>query len=349
MAYISMMFVYFVIFALIFGVVFLAGLILLIIGIVRKHKAKNAGKKSPVVCIVIGSVIMGISACAVIVPIASTAIKTVFGEGYDGEKFGNPTDKWRSGAYVSDNRAASDAIKCLLTSADRGDRDAFAKLFTPNIQRGAGFEAALDDFFESYPVGLSECELDGGSVSGDSSFHYGEAVQNGYTYYTCFLGEEWYHIGLNFCYENTSSPDDVGVTFFCIENLEANALDRDYEKDEYLACEIADEKEVTARLIDGMGFIFTPTPERTITEEEFRKVYRESDNLFDILIKIGEANVIKNFRASTDFEYYYELVPEDGEPRYAHICGGQSYGEIYYGNICSETETLYDKGGLGKK
>lgn len=341
MAFVSMMFVFLIIICIILGVLFITGLIFLIVGIVNKRKPKYIGKKSPVVCIITGSVLL-------VLPVATTLILIIGGVSYTVSNnikragYDNVTDSWRN-EWVSDDTAADEAIKELLKAADTGNHETFKKTFTPNIQKSKNFEAALDAFFESYPIGLSKCKLDGGNAGSSGSYNYGHNVQTSEASYTCMLNGKWYNIRMNFCFENTDSPDDVGVDFFCIENLEANALDTEYADDEHLVCAIKSENEVTARLIDGRGFVFKPSPERVITEAQMREYLEKYDNLSDLSREIGSPNVTKKYSNSTGIDIYYELASENGEPRYAYICTDSPTGKLLYGYICSDTETFYDK------
>ncbi|MBP1560989.1 MAG: DUF5104 domain-containing protein [Oscillospiraceae bacterium] len=340
MAFVSMIFAFLAIVLIILGVMFIAGLLFLIPGIVNARKPKYAGKKSPVVFIVIGTLLIalpvGTALTLLVVGVSNSVSTNIRRMGYD-----NVTDKWRS-EWVSDHTAAEDAIEELLSSADAGDRERFAKTFTPNIQQSENFDAALDDFFAAYPVGLSRCELDGGNVGSSGSYNYGHNVQTGGTHYTCVLDGEWYHIIMEFCYENTDFPDDVGVTFFAVENLEANALDIDY-KDKQLVCNIKSDSEVSARLIGGDAFLFEPYPDRVITEEEMIAYLAEYDDLYDLSREIGEPNVTKKYSNCTGYDHYYELAPENGEPRYAYICTNSPTGRFLNGYICSDTIGFYDR------
>lgn len=341
MAFVSLMLMWLAFFGLIIGFLFLAGMIFLITGLVIRQKPKYSRKKSPIVCIVIGVVFL-ILPVGMAVLIEINMIVSLFTGSSQSLRYGNVTDGWRSGKYIGDTHAREEAIEGLLGFADAGDRDSFEKMFTPRLQEREDFQAAVDDFFRTYPNGLSLCELEGGNGHTSGSSNYGESVQKTNAYYTCFLDGEWYYIGLDLCYRNTESPEEVGVTFFCIENLEANAIDREYGEDEFLACEIRDANDVCARLIKGRGYLFTPTPDRSITTAEMKTYLTQYANLGDLSDQIGEPNVTKPIFNSTGDDYYYELVPEDGEPRYAYICADPISGEIYYSYICSDLHEVQD-------
>ena len=254
-------------------------------------------------------------------------------------EYDNPAEKWRN-ERVYDNEAKNDAITWLLSAADSGDRSAFAEIFAPVVASGENFSAQLDGFFEAYPIGFSECELNSEGGSGSGSYNYGDVVETYSASYTCFLDGEWHYISVDFCYRNTTDPDEVGITFFCIENLEAFALDESYSED--IVCNIVDKSQVTARLIDGRGFVFTPTPERSVTLEQMREYLEKCEKISELTEIIGEPNVTKKYSNATGCDYYYELASLDGSPLYAYIVAGYLSGEIYYGYVCTDEEILFD-------
>lgn len=320
---------------IVLGLLFVVGLVLLLVGLINRKKPKYEGKKSPVVCISIGSVLLLIPVVTVVVLIGNAVYSEIIEKNI---RYDNVADKWRH-QDVYDHQAVDEAIDALLSSADKGDSEAFADVFTPNLQKDIRFDNELDAFFKNYPVGLSQCELDGGLTSSNSSFVNDESVENASAYFTCVLDGEWYFITMKLCYDNTASPDDVGITFFCIENLEANAVGREYSDNEHIICELVDEKFVSARLICGKGFCFTDYPEREISEEMMRSCLESCDSISEISQLIGEPNVTKKYDGSAGCDYYYELTPENGEPRYAHISTSRN-GDLLYAYVCSDTDSL---------
>ena len=256
-------------------------------------------------------------------------------------EYDNPVDEWRNEqGYASESEARKNAINWLLSTADSGDRSAFAGLFAQVIANKESFSAQVDSFFEAYPKGFSECELNRLGGTGDSSFEYGDVEHRWTDSYTCFLDGEWYYIHLSFCYQNTKAPDEVGITFFSVENLEAFALDESYSED--VVCRIADESQVTARLINGRGFVFEPSPERSVTLEQMQGYLEKCDNMRELTQLIGEPNVTKKYSNATGCDYYYELASDDGSPLYAYIVAGYLSGEIYFGHVCSDEKILYN-------
>lgn len=340
MAFASMMIVFIIFVIAIFGILLFAGLMMIIAGIITRAKPKNAGRKYPTVLIVIGAItflIPAVTASVIVIGGIGSQISTIIKR----QSYTGVTDQWRN-EWVTDSEAADGAIKELLESAEAGDREQFKKTFTPNIQNSQGFETAINDFFNAYPKGLGSCELKGSGVSSSGSYNYGNNVQTGNASYTCFINEEWYSIRMSFCYENTNNPDDVGVNFFSIENLEAYALDEDYEG-KNLICSIKSEDEVTARLVDNRGFIFEPYPERVITEAQMKEYLAKYDDLYHLEQEIGKPNISIKYDNCTGYDHYYELVPENGKPRYAYICTNSPSGKFLYGYVCSDTNSYYDK------
>ena len=257
-------------------------------------------------------------------------------------------ERWKN-EYVSDNRAAAQVIKALLEAADAGDREAFAKNFTDELRAGAGFEGLLDAFFASYPKGFSEVKLDGGGVSSSGSYNAGHDVQEGSTFYECTLNGEWYIINLGFCYENTDEPEKVGVDFFMIKNLEAQAVhqdafsrDRDHYDNIVLLCDIRSSDQVNARMIDGKALLWTDTDTEKLTADEMRELLSAYRSLAapEVRDRIGKANAEQKFFNCTGYDYYYELVPENGEPRYAYICANSPYGRIITAYLCTTDDSV---------
>ena len=354
MAFVSMMIVFILIAAVILGAMFLAGLILLIVGIVRKCNKKNAGKKSPVVCIVSGSVLLAlpvITALVLAVWGVSSAVETAFSR----TTYECVPDRWRN-EWVYDSQAEDEIIDALFTSADNGDREAFCKNFTPELQRSKGFTDAVNAFFAAYPKGFAGCERKDKGGSGGASYNYGHNVKYDSVHFNTTLDEIWYYISIEFCYNNTDEPDKVGVTDLRIMNLEAAAVffdeySRSMERpdDAYLMCDIKSPDEVSARLIGGQPLLWTPTDTPKLTADELRDLLKENQQLDSAQLreKLGAPNAFEKYANSTAYEYYYELADRNGQPCYANLKSESPYGKIFRACLCTPTEydyayTLYD-------
>ena len=345
MAFVSMFIVFIVIAAVIFGLMLITGLILLIVGIVNKSRPKHSGKKFPMVCIVSGSVLLALPLMAAAV-VMFWGIAGVVKEAFQSREYDSLSERWSSQLLLTDSDAAEQAIEGLLSSADTGDREAFAKHFTPELQASEGFDEALDSFFAAYPTGLSQCDLDGGRGSGSDSYDAGHTVKTAHADYKCMQDGNWYSIMMVFCYKDTDDPDKVGVTKFTIMNLEAAAVfedefsrNPDYLDDVYLLCDIKSSDEVSARLIGGWPLLWTPTDTPKLTAEQMRELIAGHDRLDDKDLRntIGTANAAIKYSNCSWVEYYYEIKDENGEPRYVCIHTNSPFDEpdIPYGEILS--------------
>lgn len=325
------------------AVIFLAGIILLIIGIVNKRNPKNAGRKFPTVCIAVGGTLLVLSALIFVIGIVPGIRKAFF---YD-----SVPEHWQN-ALVGDNQAANEAIKALMEAAGNGDREALAKNFTAEVRNSSSFKAELDSFLGTYPADLSECELDGGPSGSSGSYNYGHNVLTGSASYTCDLEGERYFINISFRYENTDEPEKVGVERFSVMNLGARALYiqevnekamlGDYEDNTSLICDIKNSDEVDARLIGGYPFVWHPTSNKKLTEDEMRTLLSNTIDMRSLIEEIGSPNVSMKYSNSTGYDYYYELVPENGEPRYAHISASSMMGNIIDAYVFTPEKGLYD-------
>lgn len=347
MAFVSMVIVFLLIAAVILGVLLIAGLSLLIVGIVRKSNKKNIGKKSPVVCIVTGAVLLALPVITA-VGLGIWGISSAVGNTFKRTKYECVPDRWRN-ERVMDYQAEDEIVDALLTSADSGDREAFGRNFTPELQRKEDFEETVNAFFAVCPKGFSNCEKSNESSGGSGSYNAGHNVRTDSVHFNTTLDGNWYYISIEFCYENTDEPDKVGVTDFKILNLEAAAVffdeyyrDTDYASDVYLLCGIKSPDEVSARLIDSRPFLWTPTDTRKLTADELRDLLRENSRLDApaLSTQLGEPNAFCKYEFSNGYDYYYELADRNGLPCYAYICTDSPLGEIV--SACISTPYAFD-------
>lgn len=240
MAFISLIFVYLVFFAIIMGVISVIGLIFLIIGLVRKQKHK--GKKSPIVCMTIGIILLAIPLVTTVTTVV--AFMTSMNDVHESTDYVSVLNKWYN-INVDADEAADEAINELLEAADTEDRSRFQKMFSVNTRKKNDFDIVLDNFLESYPVGLSECELDKGEIL-DSNLHVNDNnVKAAAVVYVCNLEGKTYYIGMDFCYKNKPSMNDIGVESFYIMDEESFEQDLNKIDTEYLICSVISENAVS--------------------------------------------------------------------------------------------------------
>ena len=337
--------------ASILGIVFLIGLILLIIGIVRKSNKKNEGKKSPVVLIVTGAVLMVPSIICVVL-IAVSLVKSDINRAHWENEADSIVELWQH-TSVTDEKAAPQALNALLTAADDGDKEAFMKCFAESVREDDEFEDMVDQFFEEYeefPDELADLEFDGGVSGGTAEHNRGVSTRVSSAYYDINLGSDSYYIRMRFCFENDKDPDEIGVTLFEVTNLGGNVdynltMDgREIDHDDIVACHYCTPDEVSARRIGGHARRWTDTDLELISVDEMRDLLEDCDTIREAWNSglIGTANSEYQIPQSTAEYYYYEVEPEDGEERYVKITVS-SDGRILDAWLCSEDKHSIEK------
>ena len=325
-------------------ILFFVGLILLVRGLLKKPLAEYAGSKKPKSLMIAGVVLMLLPAAAFVV-VSLWSISSSVRSLYASSHYECVPDVWRN-TSVAESQAENEIVKSLLINADKGSREAFARNFTPELQRQKGFDNAVGKFFDSYPVGLSECEMQDKS-EGDAEYEKGENVRTDGLSFSCCLDDKWYFVFVEYCYRNTSQPDKVGVTKFMVMNLEAAAVyygsESDNAANDYLICDIKSSSEVNARLIGSRPYVWDTSLKSAATEDELRKNLEEGGRLdgYTLMSRLGEPGVVIKHPDSTEFGYFYEIAAEDGEPRYIYIQTDSEYGSILYAFICTPYEVDY--------
>ncbi|MBP5654618.1 MAG: DUF5104 domain-containing protein [Clostridiales bacterium] len=333
----------------ILAILFILGLTFLIVGLVKKGKAKNRGKKAPLVFIIVGIVFLVLPVgCGTVALLtgATSSVKTAIQR----RLYEHPTDRWKK-EWVTDNSAAYEAINTMLEAADKGDRELFASFFTEEIQNRPDFEQRMDRFWEKYPGGLYRegIEPENG-VPGEASYDHGSVVKDGYAVYSIESGGQWYFISLDLHYQDTDHPEKVGVTSFVMADMvgraiqleEANKISDDYEQS-YLTCDIKNGSSLTAKRISGIPHIWNETSEDKLTKEQMRDLIAECYSVQDLIDKgIGEPNAEFKMYNATGYEIYYGLKSEGGRELFLHITASKPRGRIIYGDLCYEDETDYD-------
>ena len=307
-------------------VVFFTGLALLIVGIVLKKRPKNKGRKSPVVMMIIGSVLM-VPALVCTVWISVNLIRTDINRSYWDKNATSVVELWQN-TNVTEDKAAEQAVKALLEAADKGDREAFAANFAKTVREEEGFDEKLDLFFKDYPGEMSSLRFKDSGVNRSGSSNRGVREEYGYTTYDAVTRDDSYYLKLDFCYENDKDPDKIGVTEFHVMNL-GGYVDYHYDLNGYpiahneksLLCVITSLGEVSARRIGGLPCRWKDTDLPLISKDEMKELLSSCKYLHEARASglIGDANVEYRMSASTSADYIYEVKPENGENRYVRI------------------------------
>lgn len=333
----------------ILAILFILGLTFLIVGLVKKGKAKNRGKKAPLVFIIVGIVFLVLPVgCGTVALLsgATSSVKTAIQR----RLYEHPTDRWKK-EWVTDNSAADEAIHTMLEAADNGDRELFESFFSEEIQNRPDFEQRMERFWKKYPGGLyREGIKPENGVSGGASYDHGSVVKDGYATYSIESGGQWYFISLELHYQDTDHPEKVGVTGFILGDLvrrallleEANDVTSEYEMS-YIDCQINNDPSIEAKRIGGIPRIWNETPEQKLTKEEMRDLLSSCYSVQDLIDKgVGEPNAEFKMSNATGYEVYYGLKSSDGREQFLHITAEKPRGRIIYGYLCYEDETDYD-------
>lgn len=258
--------------------------------------------------------------------------------------------KWKN-ETVFEKEAADDALNAVLAAAEAKDHDEFAENFTDIVRSKTGFDGKVNLFLDAFPAGLSGAELEysgggAGGSSGEKGWRKGASCS-----YECTLNGEYYCLNVSFCFCSDENPEEIGVESFTVMNKNARAYhlgmasdDPDYFDRIDLLCDIKSEEEMPARLIGGTPYLWTETDVPKLTADEMRDLLGEYGTLGvkEVRDRIGPANdTYKSFN-NASYRHYYELQPENGEPRYAYIVCQTEYGKIYDAYVCTPYETLYD-------
>ena len=340
--------------ASILGIVFVIGLILLIVGIVSKCNRKNDGKKSPVVLIITGIVMMVPSVLCVTL-IAVYVVKTDLNKAHWEREATTIVELWQH-TNVTEEKAAGQALEALLKAADAGDKEAFVGSFAEPVREDPEFEREVKLFFDEYsefPGALAELEFDGGVSSGSAEHDRGITTRTAHAHYDIKLGDESYYIKVSYCFENDEHPEQIGVTGFEVMNLggyvdyHLTMEGRELEHDDYVACNYCTPDEVSARRISGHARRWKASDVELLTLSEMKDVLNSCDYLEDLEAAkrvglIGDPNSEYHIVASTAVNYYYEIAPEDGEARFVDIVVSAE-GKLLDAWVCSEEKSAIEK------
>lgn len=335
------------IFFIVLGALFAAGLVLLIVGIVKKKKPDSKGKKSPAVMIVFG-ILLIVPAVIVLSLVLFFKTGSVIKENTWKSKYDSVAEMWKD-RRVNEDKACEQAFDELTKAADAGDKEAFSKQFSETVRQRPDFQEKLDAFFESYPGNLAGLEYDDHLADSSQSLHHGHNVKTANNSLDAHTGRESYYISLECCYENTDNPEEVGVTEFHVFNLEGWA-DYGYDSfgnvefpddDEYLLCYIRTSEDITARCIKSKAYPWTPSDKEPITKDKMKELLVNNDYFDDAKREgdLGEPNVTYHITASTADMYIYELASENGKPLYVNItvnAEGRIVDAITYGELQSD-------------
>lgn len=259
-------------------------------------------------------------------------------------------EHWKND-IVFEGSGAEEALNTILSAAEEGDRDKLVNCFTEELRDTSSFQDQVDAFLKAYPKGLLGNEMEyrpagaGGSINGNNVIKGAGAI------YTCDYNGDHYRIWLKFCFVNDEDPDKIGVEFCLIQNdgaiAKSNSESAKYSEEDYwegviICCDIRND--VNYRMIAGSPLCWTETDSPKLTVDEMRALLSTYRDLGNPAVReaIGEPNYAIKFFNSTGYWIYYELMPENGEARYAFISAESPTGSIYDAYVSTAESTDYD-------
>ncbi len=358
MAFISMVFAaLFIVAAILLGIGFI-GLIVTIVSVIKRKRTPEGVKKKKA-GLIIGIILMSVPVVPVVAILLYTAYSRITLE-IQRANYTCLTDKWRN-EYVSEDRAAKEAMETMLKAADEGDKEEIKAMFSENAQDEL-LDKQIDRFLAIYPGGLSQIEIPKEFLSEYSCDYsktdWSESSENGLDeeyFSVCFdveMDGERYYISMEGCSYNDDNPEEVGLVLFTVETELAYVVEKEYCDTDYIYSDMMRDADFEVRRIDGKLCAFTPI-NRKISQEEALETLREEFWLEDYIEKYGKANAIINYdKESGDGEYYYELLPENGEARYLKLEVEDDDIDASYSCICGEEEGFYiwlDENGIPRR
>ncbi len=321
MAFISLIFAFLFIAAVILGGIGITGLVLLVKGLSKRKDPRYFGSKSPTATAVAGGIMLAIPVAVVgtiAIVIGVSAIKTRIKR----LSYTDFTDKWKNERVLPD-RADDEALEYFLKAADEGDKEKIRKMFTDQLKDDERLETQLDAFLERYPKGLSEIEHESmhchdGGDSTKTTFSGSVEIKD---------GDEYYTVRITACCQNDDSSQ-IGVTGIAVNDtageaeylFEKEEHDRDYDWNGgyFIAANVGTVDKSTARRIDGVPCVFDD--HGSLKRKDVIRWMRErKGNAWGFRDHFGEPNVNMTTRNSPYKSYYWELEPKDGEPQYFHL------------------------------
>lgn len=345
MAFISLLAVYLFIFIVILAILAFIGSIFLVIGLVKRKKAAEQGKKYPYVFIVLGILFLAPSVLTVGGVLVTAVVSTVQIKIADTIGYENCVDKWKN-RWVSDSAAEEAMLEEFIEAAESRDKDALMALYTDEIQNRAELSGQVDEFLAAYPGGFSADDFESDGAHSESGG--GEAYFD--TDYEGVIDGEYYYISFSACHSNDEHEERVGLRYFYIKSEKAKVLEdrNDYvyaTDSQYIDAGFSVEGEYETRRVGGYPFEFVPM-DRKLTKEQVIDEIKNVRTIEELTEILGEPNG----RSERLSELLYELVPEGGEPRYVVITY-DNYGRIILNSTHFEGTTgsgqwLDDNGNL---
>lgn len=208
MAFISLLFVFFVlIVGLLVGFVIVGAVLLTRAARKRKHGECNAVALSVAggVCLAIPVVIVAVVGIMIVTTVMSTVTRYA---SYD-----NIKDKWKN-ERVLEFSAKDEIFKAFFKAADNNDAEGIKSLFSDEIQQDEDLERQIEEFLGNYPGDLSSGRIDERGGMSEGSYDHGNYF---YSHYDIVQDDICYNIEIGACYGNEENSSEVGLHYLKIK------------------------------------------------------------------------------------------------------------------------------------
>lgn len=234
-----------------------------------------------------------------------------------------------SGGYITEEaRTYNEAVDDFFNAVDRRDKDAVIQMFSEKVRAEyPQLEALVEELFEAYPGPTDICKRNGRMVAGSYSTDHGKKTAEVSQGFPVVSGDTYYWCDFVLMYRNDEDEAAVGVTrvslyserSFCEMRYNppdrSGMMDKNVDPDPLpLEVEMESELEGEVRWIGGYPVKFTPV-DRELPPEMIREFFESSDSYSGFREAFGEPNAF----SISGIACFYELPPEDGEPRYLDI------------------------------
>lgn len=222
-----------------------------------------------------------------------------------------------TGAIRDSRWSLQDPIDEFFAAVDARDADAVKAMFSPNVQAADGdLDESIQALFDLYPGPTEDCGMKS-PVGASKHIGWGENMIRVHNMVPVVCRGVSYYCSFSYTTKDQADGGNVGVTrvVFVTEKVQANdEFRREMETEDGLTVVPDCPGDYETRRIGDTPYIFTPV-DREITREDLTAFLQTEDRWDAFLERFGPPNAEYWHSLSA----YYELTPEDGRARYAHI------------------------------
>lgn len=294
------------IFGVMLSLVFIIGLILIIIGLFKKHKNREIGSKYFPLSLIVGLVFISI----VLVPLGIIAILigiNMTRTAIQSRKYTNIVDRWKN-ERVQDEQAISEAFEVVIACLDDKNADCIYDLFAEDAKKRENLYISIEKFIELVLPRLSSYEKKpiGGGIP--STNEYGKMEKSfAYSYAIDIDGQE-YILTISAEFLNTEYKSSVGLGYIGFKR----AKDEEFIAEIITSIDMIFAKTCHPKWIFNALLCYKDSP-NSIDEEEFIKTVLKLKRFGDIYDIYGEPNIIQAnewyYRLNSPYEKYAAIIP----------------------------------------